>query len=313
MEIELIEIREFLAARHPFDALPDDALDRLSGMLSVRYLRRGSAVPPPDESGRDLYIVRQGAVETRDPGGNLIDKLGEGELLSVLCTGEDASTAATSVTAEDTLFYLLACEKLDRLRESYPEFARHFETTVTARLKKAIAVLQAAPQGGGGLLKVAVGNLMKREPVYVSPHASVREAAQCMTDARVSSLLVLDGGKLVGVVTDRDLRSRCIAAGLNPERPVSEIMTSEVHTATSTMPGFEALMRMTRLNVHHLPVVDGQRAVGMLSTTDLIRHESANAVYLYVIFSVLIFVLLTAGLWGHFQKVWHAESDWHRR
>ena len=279
MEIELIEIREFLAARHPFDALPGDALDRLPGMLSVRYLRRGTAVPPPEESGRDLYIVRQGAVETRDPGGKLIDKLGEGELLSVLCTGDDASSAATSVTAEDTLFYLLPCEQLDLLRESYPEFARHFDSTVTARLKKAIAVLQAAPQGGG-LLKVAVGSLMRREPVFVGPQASVREAAQRMTEARVSSLLVLDADKLVGVVTDRDLRSRCVAAGLDPARPVSEIMTSNVHTVTSTMPGFEALMRMTRLNVHHLPVMDGSRAVGMLSTTDLIRHEGANAVYL---------------------------------
>ncbi len=280
MEIELIEIREFLAARHPFDALPDDALDRLPGMLSVRYLRRGTAVPPPEESGRDLYIVRQGAVETRDPGGNLLDKLGEGELLPVLCDGDDVNTTATSVTAEDTLFYLLACEQLDRLRETYPEFAKHFDTAVTARLKKAIAALQAAPQGGGGLLKVAVGNLMKREPVFVGPQASVREAAQRMTDERVSSLLVLDGDRLVGLVTDRDLRSRCVAAGLDPARPVSEIMTSKVHTITSAMPGFEALMCMTRLNVHHLPVVEGQRAVGVLSTTDLIRHESANAVYL---------------------------------
>lgn len=280
MEIELIEIREFLAAQHPFDALPDDALDRLPGMLSVRYFRRGTTVPAAEDSGRDLYIVRQGAVETRDQGGNLIDKLGEGGLLSAACTEDEADANMTSVTAEDTLAYLLPCEQLDGLCQSYPEFAKHFDTTLTARLKKAIAALQATPRGSGGLLNVAVGNLMKREPVFVGPQASVREAAQRMTEERVSSLLVLDGEKLIGLVTDRDLRSRCIAAGLDTTQPVSKIMTPNVHTVTAAMPGFEALMQMTRLNVHHLPVLDGQRAVGVLSTTDLIRHESANAVYL---------------------------------
>jgi len=279
MEIELIEIREFLAARHPFDVLPDEALDRLPGMLSVRYFRRGSAVPAPEDSQSDLYILRQGAVETRDQGGNLVDKLGEGELLSNACA-EDASAGMGSVTVEDSLIYLLPCEQLHGLCRDYPEFARHFDTTLTTRLKKALIALQGAPQGGGGLLSVAVGNLIKREPVFVTPQSSVREAAQRMTDERVSSLLVLDGNRLVGLVTDRDLRSRVIAAGLDTAQPVSAIMTPEVHTVTAAMPGFEALMQMTRLNVHHLPVLDGQRAVGVLSTTDLVRHESANAVYL---------------------------------
>jgi CBS domain-containing protein len=280
MEIELIEIRDFLAARHPFDALPADALDRLPKLLSVRYLRRGTAVPPPDETGPHLYILRQGAVEIRDPGGNLLDKLGEGQLLPAACASDAAEPAMTTVTTEDTLVYLLPCEQLDQLRRSYPEFANHFDATLTARLRKAIEVLQARPQGSAGLSTVAVGSLMKRAPVFVSPRATVRDAAQRMTDERVSSLMVLDGDNLVGMVTDRDLRSRCIASGLDPTRPVTEIMTAQVHTITSATLGFEALMRMTHLNVHHLPVLDGKRVVGVVSTTDLIRHESANAVYL---------------------------------
>ena len=280
MEIELIEIREFLAVRHPFDALPAEALDRLPGLLSVRYFRRGTPLPEDSGGPPELYIIRQGAVETRDQGGNLVDKLGEGELLASACTGDDAETGLNSVTAEDTLVYLLPCEQLDALCTAHPDFAKHFDTALTKRLKKALAALQTAPQGRGGLLSVTVGSLMKREPVFVSPQTSVREAARRMTEARVSSLLILDGERLVGLATDRDLRSRCIAAGLDTAQPVSQIMTREVHAATAAMPGFEALMQMTRLNVHHLPVLDGQRAIGVLSTTDLVRHESANAVYL---------------------------------
>jgi CBS domain-containing protein len=57
-------------------------------------------------------------------------------------------------------------------------------------------------------------------------------------------------------------------------------MTTHVHAVEASTPGFEVLMRMTRHNVHHLPVVDGARVLGMVSATDLIRQEGANAVYL---------------------------------
>ncbi|HQW39440.1 MAG TPA: hypothetical protein PLO00_12005, partial [Usitatibacteraceae bacterium] len=82
MEIELVEIREFLAAHRPFDALPAEALDRLPASLSVRYLRRGSPFPPQDADGQYLYLVRKGAVDMRDSRGELADKLGEGDLYS---------------------------------------------------------------------------------------------------------------------------------------------------------------------------------------------------------------------------------------
>jgi CBS domain-containing protein len=281
MEIELIEIRDFLAAHHPFDVLPQDVLDRLPKALSVRYLRRGTPFPPPDADGRYLYIVRQGAVEMRDHRGDLIDKLGEGDVCASPCNGDgaDSESAMTGATAEDTLLYLLPCERLEALRRDHQAFARHFEASLAERLKKALGLLQSVPATGGGLLTVAVGTLVTRQPVFVSPLTGIREAAQHMTKERVSSVLVMEGETLVGLITDRDLRSRCVAAGLDIGRPVREIMTAGVHTITSTALGFEALMQMTRLNVHHLPVVDGRRVLGVISTTDLIRHESANAVY----------------------------------
>ena len=279
MEIELIEIREFLAALHPFDALPDDALDRLPKMLSVRYLRRGTPVPPPDSEQHYLYIIRKGAVETRDRRGDLIAKLGEGGLFSSPCADDDAGALMTSVTAEDTLVYLLPCAQLEEMRRGHAEFGRHFDASLAERLKNALHLLQDA-QHGGSLLTVAVGSMSKRPLVFVGPQASIRDAARLMTDERVSSLLVMDGDALVGMVTDRDMRSRCLAEGVAATRPVAEIMTTQVQTISASKLGFEALMRMTQLNVHHLPVVDTQGVIGVVSTTDLIRHESANTVYL---------------------------------
>jgi len=134
---------------------------------------------------------------------------------------------------------------------------------------------------GGALLALGAGALLARAPIAVGPKTSIREAAQRMTSERVSSLLVMDGDTLVGLLTDRDLRSRCVAEGLDVGQPVETIMTrGEIETIGAATPAFEALLTMTRRNIHCLPVVDGHRVLGMLTTTDLVRHESANPVYL---------------------------------
>jgi len=82
------------------------------------------------------------------------------------------------------------------------------------------------------------------------------------------------------MITDRDLRSRCIAANLSRREPVGKIMTENLHTTEADTLGFQALITMTRLNVHHLPVLDDGNVVGVISTSDLVRFQSANAVYL---------------------------------
>lgn len=280
MDIELIEIQEFLASHPPFDQLPTETLERLPKRLSVRYFRRGTPFPPTDADQAYLYVIRRGAVELRDPHGELVSKLAEGDLCVTPCRPEDQGPALRGATAEDTLAYLLPCADLAQLRAGHPTFAEHFEQSVANRLRKALDVMTDTPASGSGLMTVQVGDLVRREPITTTPGTSIRAAAQIMSEHRVSSLLIMDGERLAGMITDRDLRSRCVAAGLSPERPVSEIMTERLHTVQAGTLGFQALISMTRLNVHHLPVLDEGRVAGILSTTDLTRFQSSNSVYL---------------------------------
>ena len=78
MEIELVEIRDFLAQRPPFNALTEEQLNQLPKALDIRYLRRGSTFPPKDSQESYIYILRSGAVELLDEDDNLVEKLGEG-------------------------------------------------------------------------------------------------------------------------------------------------------------------------------------------------------------------------------------------
>ncbi|SDY42142.1 CBS domain-containing protein [Allochromatium warmingii] len=280
MDIELIEIQEFLASHPPFDQLPEELLARLPRRLAVRYFRRGMAFPPEAATPPCLYILRRGAVELRNGRGELIGKLAEGDLCEQRCRADQNGPPFVGHTAEDTLVYALPCSELIELRAASPAFAEHFEQSTSRRLRKALDVVIESPTSGSGLMTVRVRDMVRRAPIATSPETSIRAAAQLMSEHHVSSLLIMDGEQLVGMMTDRDLRNRCVATGLATDQPVRAIMTETLTSVDLDTLGFQALITMTRLNIHHLPVMDNGRVVGLISSTDFTRFQSANSIYL---------------------------------
>jgi CBS domain-containing protein len=101
-----------------------------------------------------------------------------------------------------------------------------------------------------------------------------------MAEQRVSSMLVVSDDRLLGIVTDRDLRSRVIAAGLSYQQPISDIMTRDPITIAADAYGFEALLIMARRRIHHLPVMHNGRLSGMITSTDLLERHSNSMVAL---------------------------------
>jgi CBS domain-containing protein len=127
-------------------------------------------------------------------------------------------------------------------------------------------------------LTLAVKNLIKAAPVFVGPDASAGDAARQMQHARIGSVLV--STEPPGIITDRDLRGRVLAAGLGPETPATAIMTRPILTIDSDRLAFSALRVMVEENIHHLPVVEEGRIIGIISSTDLLFHQTNNPVYL---------------------------------
>lgn len=280
MEVELIEIQDFLASHPPFDQLPEEALERLPRRLSVRYFRRGSEFPPTPIEQPCLYILRRGAIELRDAQGELVGKLAEGDICEMLCRKAPHELDYRGQTAEDTLVYVLPCADLDELRSKHAAFSEHFDQSISKRLRKALDVMVDTHNSGASLMTVRVRDMVKRAPITTHPDTSIRDAARVMAEHHVSSLPLLDGEHLVGMITDRDLRNRCVAAGMATDRPVRDIMTEKLTTVELDTLGFQALITMTQLNVHHLPVLDNGRIAGLISSTDLTRFQSTNSVFL---------------------------------
>ena len=124
-----------------------------------------------------------------------------------------------------------------------------------------------------------IRELMSKSVVSITPEESAALAARLLTRHNLGMLPVCgQDGRLVGVVTDRDIVTRCLAAGQDPSRvPVEDIMTRELETLSPQEEGEAASARMAGCQVRRLPVVEEGKVVGVLSLADLARSRRYEA------------------------------------
>jgi CBS domain-containing protein len=120
--------------------------------------------------------------------------------------------------------------------------------------------------------------LARRPAVSVGPKATVRQLAELLTSEGVGAAVVLDGDRLVGIASERDVIVRCVAERRDPdETTVAAIMTASVRTTRDAEKSADVLDLMLAGRFRHLPVVDGNgRVVGMLSLRHLLQHRVAE-------------------------------------
>lgn len=114
---------------------------------------------------------------------------------------------------------------------------------------------------------------MKGSAVYsIAPDASVLEAIQLMSERGIGAVLVMDGGALVGIVSERDYTRKVILQGrASKDTRVEEIMTSDVITATPELTLEQAMRMVTERRIRHLPVTREGKVVGVVSIGDMVK------------------------------------------
>ena len=113
----------------------------------------------------------------------------------------------------------------------------------------------------------------RSDVVFVSPEDSVFETVKLMNEKRIGSVLVLVGGRLAGIFTERDILSRVVAAGIDPATTkIRDVMTANPVVVSSKISVEEAMTIINDRKVRHLPVLDGDKIEGLISAGDLNRH-----------------------------------------
>lgn len=274
------EITRFLQEIPPFTQLATEQLERVANAVQIEYFSADQEVLVHNGKPAEyLYIIRRGSVDLLredDRGMQVFDTLGEGELFGYPSLIRKQPPIVTVRTREETLAYLLAASDFHRLRRDIPAFTRFFAKSAIERITQRLQVHDdnAAPE----LFRHRLRDLVQRHLINVTPAMTVREAALVMSEHNVSSVLV--DCNPPGILTDRDLRNRVVAAGLPDSTPVSQVMTAPVRTLSIDSLVFEALVTMLEQHIHHMPVTEGGRVVGMITDTDILRQQSKSPLFL---------------------------------
>ncbi|MGO9495783.1 MAG: putative nucleotidyltransferase substrate binding domain-containing protein [Solirubrobacteraceae bacterium] len=243
--------------RAPFDALAPEELGEVAAQTEIEFYVSGTAILTEDGGPVTfLRVIHSGAVDIIHDG-RLLDLLGTGDtfghaaMLSGLPPGFEARAA------EDTLCYRIpvsvARPLLDRVNRREIELA-------------------AGPPNHR-----PVTRMIRSPTVRCEPMENIREVARRMTEVGASSAIVdlRDGG--FGIVTDRDIRTKIVAAGLPLSAPVSSVMTTPVFSVTPDRLGGDVLFELLERGIRHAPILsETGQLIGVIEEADLFPAQSQS-------------------------------------
>lgn len=244
------EVARFLASRPPFERLEPEELGRMVAEAELEFFPTGATILSEDGGPVTfLRVIHSGAVDISHDG-RLLDLLGPGDtfghaaMLSGLPPGFEARAT------EDALIYRIPVAVARPLLERAS--SRELDVGMTHAGHEPVVRLIRSPT------------------VRCSQRESIHAVARRMSDTGASSAIVeLDAGG-IGIVTDRDLRTRVVAAGLPLQTPISKVMTTPVFTVPPESLAAEVLFEMLERGVRHAPVVNGHgELIGVVEDDDL--------------------------------------------
>jgi CBS domain-containing protein len=259
------DIADFLRSHPPFDAMGTGDVARVATVTETDSTPAGKTIFSQGAGPVEyVWVVRAGSVEIVH-NGRVLDLLGPGEMFGHASMLSGLPTGFEARAGEDTLSYRIPADVVR------PLLARPDALRFVAR-----SIIKDGGDRDPSVdpIQRHVATLIRTPPVLCRADEPIREAAKRMTAEGSSAVLVRSGGTL-GIVTDRDLRSRVVAAGLSPDAPVSAITTTPAYAVTGDRLGGEVLLDMLERGIHHVPVLTAAGEVlGVVDDTDLVAAES---------------------------------------
>ena len=266
------EIHAFLTTCQPYDALPPDVLEAAAAQANIVDVQASETLLAIGETPTGLWLVRRGAVELRDQDGHSIAHRGPGDRVGDRPLLRGAPSRAEVAAEADSRLIFIPEGVVRGLMADHPAFARYL---VSGR--RDLTDVARAGSGGPDLTTLSIADLMTSDPQLLPPETPVSQIARVMRDRNHSCVLLGEGTALAGILTAGDLAARVLAEGLSGDTAAASVMTANPRALPPTALGVDALNMMAEKHIGHLPVVEGERLVGIVTQTDLVRREAMSA------------------------------------
>lgn len=280
MNAALNDIVDFIKVIPPFNLLNDQDCHHIAKCTAIGYYRYDTCLDIQSNDQIMLYIVKKGVVSYYGADNELQGKFSEGDLCSVLCQPDIDVSQIRLHVEEDCLLYLIDFNKLEVILEDQPNILQFLLQTAPQRLKNKMGTISESALIASSLTNAPITDYYNSPAITLSTQASIQDAAKFMTESGVSCLVITKDSEPAGIVTDKDIRRRCVAEGLSSQCAVTAIMTENMATIDINLCGHDALALMISQRIHHLPVTKHGQLVGMLTATDLMNQEGHHAVNL---------------------------------
>jgi CBS domain-containing protein len=265
---------EALRRQAPFAAMSEDEVMWLVQRLSVAYFAHDAVLLEPAPAPPDtLFIIKQGTVSGNTAEGQTVLQLAAGEMfpLGALLAGRGA--ANHYVAATDTFCYLLAAADFHALLARSAEFNDFCTRRIASLLEESQRAVQAEyalSLDDESRFARPLIRLVQHPPLSTLAGTPLAEALAAMEAARVGSVVVTDAAtQPIGILTLKDVLARVTLAGVPLTTPIAEVMTHHPATLPADAPVADALVLMARQGIHHIPLVQSGRLVGVVSEKDV--------------------------------------------
>lgn len=275
MEIEKLEIFQYLSTCEPISKLNNETQKQLALSIEIIYAKKGTIILQPNTQNNWLYLVRSGAAERVETNGSVIAQFAEKDFFGQASLKRKGLILRTVRAIEDTLLYRIPGSLFLNLLKETPYFRFYFN-----RNKSDVTTYQQQSTQSSNLNHVQVKKLLHEKVKIIDHKTSVANCAKLMQQSNLTSLLISKDKEIKGIVTDRAFCTKIVAEGLSYETPIGLVMTEKLLTIDEQATASEALLIMARHNIRHLPVTCEGKIYDVLTATDLIHKQSNNPIYL---------------------------------
>jgi CBS domain-containing protein len=268
------QVTDFLQQSGPFDMLDIEQVNDIARHSHIIYLAAENQDEMLSTHKDALYLIQSGQFSVKDCDGAL-KHLSEGDYFGYAALLDNVSYKLDVTVDSPGLVLCMPKEWFDKAM-LHPKINQFFHAA-----KDDVLQHDAVTDSNSMWLHKPLFEVAETLPITISQTDTIQSAGALMSEKRISSVLIIENNQLIGIVTDRDLRNRVVAVGLDMQLSVKQIMTKTPAFLTKNKTLFDAVCLMNELSINHLPVLDEitNAPVGMITATDIFKQQRNNVLF----------------------------------